>query len=594
MITSNDNYLEPQIDEYFQFLNSANIKDVKVLRKERVKQNLQLYTDALNTFLTYPDILADIMTPSNSLFSMFFAQRIVLRCMARHRQTYCTFTRAFSKSFLADYYSYVKSMIVPHCNGFVAAATGKQAAQIIKEKFSGDLWIKFPLLKNEMKKRGMQTPYIQGEDYAEMRFTNNSRFDVIGGHPRGGRRNYGIFEEIIEQDPIKVNEELIPLMNSPRTDYLGRLNPYEKQGQKMYVTTAGYQGTFAYDKCIETLCYSVLDPNNYMCIGGSYIIPYMHGRLEEQTLRELMSSPSFDKDSFDREYVSHWSGAQSGAVFGANTISSLRKIVHAEWKAAKTLDKDFYVVSADMAKDGSADTAVIIYRVSPRDYMFYFKTINLFTIGSTDYEVVANELKKTVLNYEARMLIYDANGIGAALRDWLNKPTVDRTTNMVLPGFGIINPPSSTEKDINTYPKDRTICYEIKSGGMEGQRIHKIFISRISNGSIKFLIKTNEALLKLQQNKTFMQYSTAKQRRLLDPYKFMDLMEKELKNLIIVDTADNITNTMKVDRIDKKIQKDFFSAAEYGVYGVNQYLEIEYYNLKRRKQSKWAKAVMIS
>lgn len=194
MITSNDTYLEPEIDEYIQFFNSSNAKDIKQLKKERVKQNLDLYTEALNTFLVYPDILADIMTPKTSSFSMFFAQRIVLRSMARHRQSFSTFTRAFSKSFLADFFSYCKCMMVPHCNGFVAAATGKQAAEIVKQKFSEDLWVKFPLLKNEMKKRGTQAPYIQGEDYAEFRFQNGSRFDVIGGHPRGGRRSFGMLK----------------------------------------------------------------------------------------------------------------------------------------------------------------------------------------------------------------------------------------------------------------------------------------------------------------------------------------------------------------------------------------------------------------
>ena len=136
MSISKDLYIEPEIDEYINFLNSSNAKDVKVLRKERVKEKLNLYTNALNTFLVYPDILADIMTPKKSSFSMFFAQRIVLRSMARHRQSYCVFTRAFSKSFLADYYSYIKCMMIPHCNGFVAAATGKQAAEIVKQKFS--------------------------------------------------------------------------------------------------------------------------------------------------------------------------------------------------------------------------------------------------------------------------------------------------------------------------------------------------------------------------------------------------------------------------------------------------------------------------
>ena len=593
MSTSVNTYLEPEIDEYLSFFNSSNSKNVKILRKERVKEKLDLYTNALNTFLVYPDILADIMTPKTSSFSMFFAQRIVLRSMARHRQTYCVFTRAFSKSFLADYFSYCKCMMIPHCNGFVAAATGKQAAEIVKQKFSEDLWVKFPLLKNEMVKRGTNAPYIQGEDYAEFRFTNGSRFDVIGGHPRGGRRNFGVFEEIIEQDPVKVNEELLPLMNSPRTGYDGKINPYEKQGQKMYVTTAGYQGEFAYDKCIENLCYSVLDPDNYISLGGSYIIPLMHGRLEEQTMREIISSPSFDQDSLEREYISRWSGSKSGAVFGPSTIATLRKIVRAEYKAADELGEDFYVISADMAKDGSADTAVIIYRVSPREYMFYYKAINLFTINSTDYEVVANELKKTIALYDATLFVYDANGIGASLRDWLNKPTQDRD-GFPLPGYGIINPPESAKRDVIKYNKDRTICYEIKSGGQEGARIHKIFISRISNGSIRFLIKTNEAILKFQQNTNFLKASEAKKREKLQPYKYMDLMEQELKNLIIIDTSDNVTNTMRVDRQDKKIQKDFFSAAEYGIYATNIYIEQEYYGKRRRTKKRWADAVLIS
>ena len=137
--TLDSSYIEPEIAEYIDFLNSANRNEVKVLRKERVREHLDLYTEALNTFLVYPDILSDIMTPKNSKFSMFFAQRIVLRCMARHVQSFSTFTRAFSKSFLADFYSYCKCMLIPRCNGFVTAGTKEQAAKIAREKVIGDL-----------------------------------------------------------------------------------------------------------------------------------------------------------------------------------------------------------------------------------------------------------------------------------------------------------------------------------------------------------------------------------------------------------------------------------------------------------------------
>ena len=92
-------------------------------------------------------------------------------------------------------------MIVPRLNGFVTAGTKTQAAQIAKEKVIMDLWVKFPLLKNEMQKTGKKAAFVEGTDYAEFRFTSGSIFDVVGGHPRGMRRHAGIFEEVIELDP---------------------------------------------------------------------------------------------------------------------------------------------------------------------------------------------------------------------------------------------------------------------------------------------------------------------------------------------------------------------------------------------------------
>lgn len=85
--------------------------------------------------------------------------------------------------------------------------------------------------------------------------------------------------------------------------------------------------------------------------------------------------------------------------------------MRAEYRASELSDGEFYEVTADMAKDGSADTAVIVYRVTPGDYMFTFKEINAFTINSTDYQIVANELKKCIMRYDAALFTYDANGI---------------------------------------------------------------------------------------------------------------------------------------------------------------------------------------
>ena len=134
-------------------------------------------------------------------------------------------------------------------------------------------------------------------------------------------------------------------------------------------------------------------------------------------------------------------------------------------------DGSFYAICADMAKDGAAETAVGVAKVIPKDYYFTYKFVNLFMVPSTDYMVIANSFKKAVLAYNAQLLIYDANGVGAGIRDWLNKETQDEHGN-ILEGLGIINPPTTAEKDVIRYPKTKTICYEIKSGGKLGEQIH--------------------------------------------------------------------------------------------------------------------------
>lgn len=593
------NYLDKPIQDYLDFLNKTTQSSANMVKKERILNNLENFGSAINTFLTYPDILADIMTPKSSSFSMFFLQRMVLRSMSRSRQSYFTFTRGFSKSFLAFYSRYVNTMLVPRHQSFVTAGTKGQAAQIAKEKITIDLWNKFPLLRNEMQKTRvagqLRNAFIQGPDYAEFRFSHGGVLDVVGGTIRGFRRNSGIFEEVIQLDPTFTNEVVIPLLNAPRRDIFNKVNPREPHGNKIFITTAGYQGTYAYDKLIETLCFTAIDPERYSFLGGTYTIPVFHGLLEDSTIRELISSPSYTQDSFEREYMSVWSGAPKGAIFSANTITNLRKVIRAELKGSTPTKEDnfFYVISADMAKDGSASTVVEIWKVRPKEFMFNYGLVNLFRVDSTDYEVISNVLKQTVLNYNARLLIYDANGIGAAIRDWLNKDS--RASNgVILKGLGIINPPSNAEKDVIKWPSDRTICYEIKSSGEKGDQIHQLFFSRISSGAIRFLIKSSDAVNKFSQLDGFKRASNAAKARKLRPYLFMDEMEKELKNLEVVDTSDNINRTMKIRRRDNTIQKDYFSAAEYAIYGVNIYLELEYYKKRRKTNYKASDFVMFN
>lgn len=586
-----DNYVDPEVNDYIDFLDSDDQDTTGFLTRARVNENFNKCGEMLNQFMVYPDLFIDLITPHSSHFHLFFYQRIMLRCMARGTATYEYFSRGTSKSFLADLDRYLKCMFVPRHNTTITAGTNKQAAEIAKQKVVDDLWVKFPLLANEMQKRKVAgkvlDAYKMGKDYVEFNFKNGSSLGL--GNVRGLRRQSLIFEEVIEQDPIKVNEVYIPLLNEPRKMANGLINPYEPQSQQIYITTAGYQGTFAYDKLIEVLCRSVLEPDKYFVLGGSYRIPLSVGLTAQKQIEDVINSPSFSKSSFEREYESRWSDAPAGAAFSSNMITALRQVKVVELKdkitAAQREQGAFYVICADMAKDGSAETAVGVAKVLPKEHYFSFKFVNLLTIPSTDYMVVANTFKKLVLTYNARLLIYDANGIGAAMRDWLNKETQDET-GALLEGLGIINPPTSAERDLKRYPNDKTICYEIKSGGKVGEQIHWFFFSRMSTGAITFPVKLAEAVNLYQQNKSFAAMSMRKQHEFLMPFKQMDRAEEELKNLDIANTSDQMSNSLRIIRRNAQIQKDFFSMFEYLVWAVNQYIELDFYKNRRRNKEK--------
>lgn len=585
----------------FDFQNDAHLKGTLKITEKRLEPHLDELAKAMSFYYSYPDLFVDLITPVDSKFELFFFQRLILRAYNRYKQVFITATRGASKSFLAFLSRYLTCMFVPGHLTFVVTEVKEQASNIAQQKIQGDLWLKFPLLANEMIKfqepgGGIKNATISGKGYARYRFSSGSELDVIGiGTSRGLRRHSAIFEEVILLDAQPINESIIPLMNIPRLTQLGEINPNEKaNAQKLFVTSAGYQYTFAYDKMIETLLQSVLDPENYICLTIDFRVPMYHNQISPQIINEAKSSPTFSKDSFDREYFSHWSGAVKGAAFDYRTIKRMRVIKEPDYKnkaktSAQNYDRgeEFYVVSADMAKDGDAATAVTVVKVRPLENWYSYLTVNAFEIDTTDYEKVARILKETAIHYEAKLLVYDATGIGASLRDWLNKPSM--ATNLIneLPGFGIINPPKEAEKDIIKYPhSEYNICYELKVTGTLANEINQYFFGRLKSGMIKMLVSFREAIEKKQKIRNFVYAPAEKQQKAMIPYQMCDRLEEELLNLDVKEIADGGANSLKVTRRNSTIQKDFFSSLEYALFATHKYFEAPYYKKQIRRRQK--------
>ncbi len=56
---------------------------------------------------------------------------------------------------------------------------------------------------------------------------------------------------------------------------------------QVYVTTAGYKGTFSYDKLIQLLIRMVTEPDKAFIMGGTYRTPVAAGLIPRDFVEEL-------------------------------------------------------------------------------------------------------------------------------------------------------------------------------------------------------------------------------------------------------------------------------------------------------------------
>lgn len=178
-----------------------------MLSEERVIEHEELYKKYCEFFTTYPDLFIDLITPVDSNFQLFFYQRIFLRACLRYRYHYCVAPRAFSKTFISILAMILKCIFQPGSKCFICAPKKEQGAKIAKEKVEEILDL-FPLLRKEL----VKDDYTSGSDYLKMVFRNGSIFDVVAAldSTRGGRRHFGLVDEVRDHDADLLNEVVIP------------------------------------------------------------------------------------------------------------------------------------------------------------------------------------------------------------------------------------------------------------------------------------------------------------------------------------------------------------------------------------------------
>ncbi len=219
----------------------------------------------------------------------------------------------------------------------------------------------------------------------------------------------------MDHDADSINTIVLPLMNVPRQMKNGTINPYEPQQCQFWMTSAGARNSFAYDKLIELLGFSILNPRRYSVIGCSYKVPLIAGVLSRDYLNEIKASKTFSEASFASEYLSLWQGTTKDSWVKFEKIERHRTLCNPELKEKIINDsKGYYIFSVDVARIG-CQTVCAPIKVNPRDDGFKATLPNIFVLGKTEetkqFSVQALHLKQLIRDFNPFEVVIDTNGL---------------------------------------------------------------------------------------------------------------------------------------------------------------------------------------
>lgn len=542
------------------------------LSEERVRAQIPIIRQYVAYWREYPDMFVEFLCGDNpENFSLFFYQRLFLRAVMRHRYAYATFPRAYSKSFLSVLVLMLRCILYPGSHLFVTTGGKEQAAGIAKEK-SDELCKLIPGLKNELDMTRGKTK--TSKDNIELIFKNGSKLDIMAARQssRGKRATGGLMEECILIDQTLLNEVIIPTMNVDRRLSDGsRIEEETVNKSQIYVTTAGWKNSFAYEKLIELLIRQIIYPDEAVVMGGTWRIPVMEKLLKKSFIEELKLDGTYNDASFSREYESEWSGDAENAFFSAEKFDKHRQLLQPEYEfSGRTSKNGYYVLGIDVGRF-KCTTEVCVFKVTPQAQGAALKSlVNLYSYEAEDFEAQAIKIKRLFYKYKARIAAIDANGLGAGLIDFMTKGQEDPETGEYLPPFGV---EGGTSDEFNEQYKkikgpgvEENAMYLIKANAPINTEAHTYVQTQLVGGKIKLLIDETQAKTKLMTTKMGQEMDAQKRAEYLKPFTLTTILREQLLNLV----EDNEGVNIILKQSSRSIPKDKFSAFEYGLYYIKQ------------------------
>lgn len=307
-------------------------------------------------------------------------------------------------------------------------------------------------------------------------------------------------EECVSIDQEILNAVIIPTMNVDRRvkNEVTKGEPVNKS--QTYVTTAGYKGTFSYEKLLEILCRSVARPKENIILGGSWRTPVIEGLLDKDFVAELRMDGTFNEATFEREYESLWTGNVEDAFFDSALIDRNRIIKLPEYESSgKTSSKGYYVLGVDVGRH-RCTTEVCVIKVTPAQTgVSYKRVVNIYSMEAEHFGAQAINIKKIFNRYNCKIAVVDGQGVGQGLVDFLITDQIDPDTGEMLFNWGVYNDDERKYKNFETPDTIYKAMYIMRANAPLNTEMYSYCQTQLQHGKIKFLVDDKVAKAKLSE-----------------------------------------------------------------------------------------------
>lgn len=344
----------------------------------------------------------------------------------------------------------------------------------------------------------------------------------------------------------------------------GESDPREVLNQStIYITSAGFKSTFAYEKLLQCLCESIVRPEESIILGGTWKLPVLEGLQPKTFIKDLEMDGTYNEASFDREFNSKWAGSIEGAFFDMDKFARQRTIELAEYRASGRSSKDaYYVLGIDVGRKGCT-TEVCVCKVSPSSVGLPTKQIvNLYSYDEEHFGLQSIKIKKIFKEYNCRVAVVDGNGLGIGLVDFLVMDQVDPDTGEQLGNLGVVNDDEGFYRKFENEHTTRHAMYIMKATSAINSELYAYTQNQLLSGKLQFLIDDNLAKNKLLSQAQVKSMTRSRREDYLQPYVMTSVLREQMANL--VEEHEGALITLK--QASRTIKKDKFSALIYALF----------------------------